>query len=611
MASALQGAMASAQLTTDAMAGVASMVTSTLNRATQERQLQSNIMEGMVRSAQNAKQMEIDEFFKGKDLELRSRQLEISNQYKGIDIGLENAKLLVDQRRVSVAEDQVRLAEEKIVEADKYKPWIKNLGQERALLGKSLEEDTRKLKDDEGRLLAEINGREASGANPAILGMGPVERIKDELNPNGKHAQLKLLQTEKARALEEKQRKLKDIDEELRHVTSGGEPGLYVPIPKPKTTSSINTSGENPDYQYETDPRDGYRYPSLLPKLPDSASDTAKAGLRMLDEEIAMLEGQTPSYEEMQPISKEEEQKEFTKKYDSKLLGAIYDKNTRIQDIPALIAELSPESKVKLEEDKIIRQSDFLYDYAESKSYLFNKKYESDSKASEQFSDDYIRSGGSPEEIILMERDARNKLSELFGEAIKPIATDEYRDENQRDLYIAQKYNEWVDSRITKQKEVIKADVGDGIKTGAVGQITPSGVILDSKNPKMNEFDQLKGQFAVDPTLNIEKKEKDKQLKFESEFKGFYTDKGEFNKKSFFNAARGTKLGSIITGFDASNTPISDDPYVSETPERELYNKISEMTDKEAKEYWMKYKNYIPKKISLPSFSGAFSNFGG
>jgi hypothetical protein len=203
------------------------------------------------------------------------------------------------------------------------------------------------------------------------------------------------------------------------------------------------------------------------------------------------------------------------------------------------------------------------------------------------------------------------KLINLRTEANSKAATNSEDTTFNVDSFVANGYNKWVSDRLIKQEAVAKADVSDGIKTGAAGEITPSGVILDSKNPKMNEFDQLKSQFAVDSTLNIEKKEKDKQLKFESEFKGFYTDKGEFNKKSFFNAARGTKLGSIITGFDASNTPISDDPYVSETPERELYNKISEMTDKEAKEYWMKYKNYIPKKISLPSFSGAFSNFGG
>jgi hypothetical protein len=585
--SALQGAIAAGELTMDAMNGVAAMVTSTFNRASQERQLQSNILEGMVRSAQDAKKMEIDSFFKGKELELRGEQLKLDSTYRNAQLGIDSAQLKIQSRKADMEEERIRLAEEKIVEADKYRPWIKNLGQERALLGKSLEEELRKAKDDQDRLLAEINGREASGANPAILGMSPVERIKDELNPNGKHAQLKLLQTEKARALEEKQRKLKDIDEELRHVTGGGEPGVYVPIPKPKTTSSINTSGENSEYLYQTDD-DGYTYPSLLPKLPNSASDDAKAALLLKDEEIAMLEGQVPSYDEMQPISKDEEAKEFTKKYDSKLLGAIYDKNTRIQDIPALIAELSPESKVKLEESKIIRQSEFLYDYAESKSYLFNKKYESDSKASEQFSDDYIRSGGAPEEIMLMERDARNKLAELFGEAVKPIAPDEYRDENQRDLYIAQKYNEWVDGRLTKQKEVIKDDASSGIKNGSI--IAPDGSLpgfrrIASTDAKDESLDDLLGKYTISSDGRINKEKEDKDIELYDQFsKGFIKTEGGFDRRTFAETAlQQPALLYAILGNDRINLESSEVGYSKKEVEdvtNANYKKLIEKTKK-------------------------------
>lgn len=622
MGSALQGAMASAQLTTDAMAGVARMVTSTLDRATKERQLQSNILEGMVRSAQNAKQMEIDSFFKGQELKLREKELSIDSQFKNIQLGMDNSRLTLAERQLELQEDKFRLEEEKIVEADKYKPYLKVLSEEAAMKDRELKAEERFLNEKEQSLITEIHGREKSGTNPEIRGMTTKQKLDDQDNPNGKIAELKKIQTERRKALEAKRIELDDINRERENVSQGNSPGVFRPLPKIKSTSSNNTSGDmemgirRTSFNTFDEPSNSYGGidgvgldPSLFPresypKLPKSASQKDKNAVAQIDAEMVMLEGQLPQDDYQNDLSPEDESKIIAKK-DQRYISSIFDPSVPLDEVPELIDALSPKGKADLEMKKGVYESGFLADYGASKSFDFSKPYNPDSKASEQMSEMYARSGGNPIELNLLKAEAETKLITLRSEANAKAAVNPDDTTFSVDTFVANGYNKWVSDRLVKQEEVAKDNASNGLKTGSI--IAPDGSLpgersIASTETKDESLDDLLGKYTVSADNRKIKEAEDKDIEIYDQFsKGFIKTSGGFDRRTFAETALQQPallyavLGNERINLESSEVGYSDKEVedVTNANYRKLIEKVNKLQAPDAFRMWKEASKFI------------------
>lgn len=528
--SALQGAIAATELNQRAMTGFASMVTSTLDRATREREIQSNILEGMVQSAQNARQMEIDTYFKGQQLKLREKELSIDSQLKNIQLGMDNSRLSIAERELELQEDKFRLEEQKVAEADKYKPYIRSLSEKRALLGRDLESEEKNIKQQEAALTAEIYGREKSGVNAAIKGMTTFQRLQDEKNPNGKIAQLKKLQGERVKALDSKRLEFDNISSEIQNVTIGNDPGRFIPLPA--TLPNKNTSLSERD-------GNGVIDPTLFPRLPSYAKDEDKAAVRMLNEEIDSLEGQLPQDNYQNDLSPEQQQK-IVDETDKEYIGYIFNPEVPVDEVREFQDALSPKGRINLEKMRGSYESGFLLDYGASKSYDYSKQYNPDSKASAQMSEMYSRSGGNPIELNLLKAEAETKLITLRSEANAKAAVNPDDTTFSVDTFVANGYNKWVSDRLIKKEEVAKADIGDGIKRGLTG-FDPNKYIKGvpkSESEQIKELDAIFSELdmSVESRKNIDsvKNTADKVVDFTNKF---ISAENGFNRVAFYNSA--------------------------------------------------------------------------
>ncbi len=539
MASALQGAIASAQLTTDAMAGLASMVTSTLNRATQERQLQSNIMEGIVRSAQNAKQMEIDSFFKEKELELRGEQLAIESAYKNAQLGIDNSRLRIYERQADIDERKVAYFENKQIEADKYKPYIAGLTNEANRLNDEITQKSKAYKAEEETLKLQLYGRAKSGDSPEIRGMTRFQRIQDEKNPNGKAARLKELQTKLYKDLDDKEVRRTQIEGEIRNVTVGGTPGAILPLPK---GFSFNKSDSSFDVNKNTSSRDGID-PSLFPS---GISDDEKAK-RVLEMEelnnLERLEGALPQDNFPDAITPEQEAKEIAKQ-DQEYISYIFDPETRLDEVQEFQQNLSPAGKIQLAKAQDNYAMAILRDYGMSKHFDPSKDYKNEDKAVEPLTERFVRAGGSLLEANALKFEAEQKLIDLRVIASSPtIAGDDtsVMDEVKANAFVAAEYSKWISSKFTEKQKAAELDISSGIKTGSI--ISSNGLLpgvrsIASTETKDESLDDLLKKYTVSSEARKSKEKESKDAELYDQFsRGFIKTEGGFDRRTFADTA--------------------------------------------------------------------------
>jgi hypothetical protein len=602
MGDATQAAIAAGQINMRAMDDLSSMVKFTLTNAANERKYQSDLMRDMVQSAQNFRAQEMDEFFKRKQLVLDEKKLNLDAQYKNIGYGLDVSRINIAQQEANTNEKRVNAIIEKQERAKVNKQLFDTLAKEVVDKENKYKQDKTNLDLEIESLESNIYGRKASASGPEIKGMDAFDLFKDKKDPAGRFNKLESLKKSYPKMLDEKQLEIERIRNEMRHISEGGDPGIFY---QPRTSASLPNSGSQTFTSNNTSVGGG---PGLLP-MPgwelsgDKHTQDEKAAQVLRNEEIGRLEGQLPQDIYQAPLSEDTEQKEKDE-YDRELLSQAFNPSVPVEVAKKFINELSPKAKADVDKVRSQTESTLLLNVGTVRGFDPTQPYDTEKNpAYAALSERIFRSGGTVDDIVRLQYESDAKLSEFYLAATEKVKGNESLDSDVgRKLETQKMYSEWVLSRNQEKVKAAENQVEAAIK---LGPLSKDSIVISSKDKNLGSFDDLKKSFAEDPSLILKKKEEERLLKLENEFKGFYEKDGTFNKKSFFNSAKGTKLGGMITGYSGMNTPISDDPYVSETPERELYNKISKMTDKEAKKYWMEYKNYKPSI----AFKGAFGNF--
>jgi hypothetical protein len=562
-------------------------------------------MHDMVQSAQTFRQQEMEEFFKTKELDLRGKQLQLDSTYKNSALDIDKAKLTIDQQNADTNQKRIDALVENQEKAKINKPLFDTLAKEAVDKENRYKQDKTNLDLEIESLESNIYGRRASASGPEIKGMGDFDLFMDKKDPAGKFNKLESLKKSYPKMLDEKQLEIERIRNEMIHISNGGDPGIFY---KPRNSESLPSSSSETFTGNNTSVGGG---PGLLP-MPvwelsgDKHTQDEKAAQVLRNEEIGRLEGQLPQDIYQAPLSEDTEQKEKDE-FDRELLSQAFNPKVSVEEAKKFINAMSPKARADVDKVRSQTESTLLLNVGTVRGFDPTQPYDTEKNpAYAALSERIFRSGGTVDDIVRLQYESDAKLSEFYLAATEKVKGNESLDSDVgRKMETQKMYSEWVLSRNQEKVKAAENQVEAAIK---LGPLSKDSIVISSKDKNLGSFDDIKKSFAEDPSLILKKKEEERLLKLENEFKGFYESDGTFNKKSFFNSAKGTKLGGMITGYSAMNTPISDDPYVSETPERELYNKISKMTDKEAKKYWMEYKNYKPS-IGLPSFKGAFGNF--
>ena len=602
MGDAVDAAIAAGQINMQAMESLNNTIKWSFENLAKERKYKSDLMHDMVQSAQTFRQQEMDEFFKTKDLDLRGKQLQLDSTYKNSALDIDKAKLTIDQQNADTNEKRVNAVIENQERAKVNKPLFDTLAKEVVDKENKYKQDKTNLDLEIESLESNIYGRRASASGPEIKGMGDFDLFMDKKDPAGKFNKLESLKKSYPKMLDEKQLEIERIRNEMIHISNGGDPGIFY---KPRNSASLPGSDSQTFTGNNTSVGGG---PGLLP-MPgwelsgDKHTQDEKAAQVLRNEEIGRLEGQLPQDIYQAPLSEDTEQKEKDE-FDRELLSQAFNPKVSVEEAKKFISELSPKARADVDKVRSQTESTLLLNVGTVRGFDPTQPYDTEKNpAYAALSERIFRSGGTVDDIVRLQYESDAKLSEFYLAATEKVKGNESLDSDVgRKMETQKMYSEWVLSRNQEKVKAAENQVEAAIK---LGPLSKDSIVISSKDKNLGSFDDIKKSFAEDPSLILKKKEEERLLKLENEFKGFYESDGTFNKKSFFNSARGTKLGGIITGYSSLNTPISDDPYVSETPERELYNKISKMTDKEAKKYWMEYKNYKPSI----AFKGAFGNF--
>jgi hypothetical protein len=633
MAGATQAAIAAAQINQNAMTDVSRMVSSSLDRAAKERAMQVDIMQNMVGAAQDFKKQEMDNFFKAKELDIRGRQLELEGKYKNIGYGLDEIKTRIAQQNADTEQKRVNAAIEQQNKGEANKDYLNVLGKEVVDKENKLKQDKAVYESEIESLTSKFYGRKESVKGPAMRGMSKLEQFKDKRDPNGIFNRLEKAKSAYPKALEEKQSEIERIRSEQKHIADGGTPGIYYPkinIPTPRPSN--NTSGSNYSDQsgsVGTENETTIPFDSSNPLLPsispppnpyrpdlEGLSDDDKAAVIQIDEELkaATMPPEEDRREEViepqifqAPMSEQEEQK-IKDDYDKDIFSQILSPGTPLEDVPAFINELSPKGKQEASKKLNLTKSSFLLNMGNVRGFDPHEKYDTEKNpAYKAFSERMFRLGASFEDLVILEDESNEKLMEFRIAATKALAGTENESDDAIRLSTQKMYRAWVFSRDEEVNKNITNNLENEVRTGS-GLGIPKPVIK-SKSGNLDDFENVKLSFKEDPSIRIKKDEEAKLASYEKEFEQFYNDKKQFNKAQFFNVAKGSRLSSIITGRDGSSMPISDDPYVSEAPERELYDKIKNMSQVEAKRYWMEYKNFKPKMVEiLPTLRKMFNS---
>ena len=602
MGDAVDAAIAAGQINMQAMESLNNTIKWSFENLAKERKYKSDLMHDMVQSAQTFRQQEMEEFFKTKELDLRGKQLQLDSTYKNSALDIDKAKLTIDQQNADTNEKRVNAVIENQERAKVNKPLFDTLAKEVVDKENKYKQDKTNLDLEIESLESNIYGRRASASGPEIKGMGDFDLFMDKKDPAGKFNKLESLKKSYPKMLDEKQLEIERIRNEMIHISNGGDPGIFY---KPRNSASLPGSDSQTFTGNNTSVGGG---PGLLP-MPgwelsgDKHTQDEKAAQVLRNEEIGRLEGQLPQDIYQAPLSEDTEQKEKDE-FDRELLSQAFNPKVSVEEAKKFINELSPKARADVDKVRSQTESTLLLNVGTVRGFDPTQPYDTEKNpAYAALSERIFRSGGTVDDIVRLQYESDAKLSEFYLAATEKVKGNESLDSDVgRKMETQKMYSEWVLSRNQEKVKAAENQVEAAIK---LGPLSKDSIVISSKDKNLGSFDDIKKSFAEDPSLILKKKEEERLLKLENEFKGFYESDGTFNKKSFFNSARGTKLGGIITGYSSLNTPISDDPYVSETPERELYNKISKMTDKEAKKYWMEYKNYKPSI----AFKGAFGNF--
>lgn len=586
MAGAAETAVANSRLNLSAVSELGGIVTSVFDRATKERQIQTDILQGMVLAEHNYQQQRVDEWYKGASLKLREKEIANENIYKNIQVGQASARLGLAERQLKLDEDKFALMEQKVNDAEKHKEYLNGLSDQSARLKNDINDENKAIEFESKSLQSQLNGSPKTATSPGSRGMNSYERWKDSQLPDGVQAKLRALTTTRYKALEEKRVKAEKLDLEYLNVSRGGTPGMVLPLP-PLTPSKNTTNPDNillPNAVWEAEGvtdddkaalrLDDERREGKLPV------DTYQNDMSIDDEDRAWFEAykarppkEEPYYEDVKKEWSNRHPENIIKAKDQEVLGIIFSPGTPIEEASLFYNELSPNGKLELLKSKNKSAVGILIDYGRAKSYDYTKKTPSENEESiKNLTNRFIRAGGNDLELTTFLGEAEEKLIDLRSEAMSNAELD---DESKIDKFVAKSYNEWASNKYKAEEEAIAKSQESDVMKGFGAIINPTGEVVPGfknvlANPSEKEKEAGYNSLLEKYTINTKLKERiDSQNNEEAlaeDFRKAFIDLGEKSKNPGFNNLKFAEFGmenegimNAVLGDDFENYFYSDD----------------------------------------------------
>ena len=602
MGDVVDAAIAAGKINMDAMDDLSSMIKFTLTNASNERKYRSDLMHDMVQSAQNFRQQEIDTFFKGKQLELNGKQLQLDSTYKDEALRIKGLELDIKQQNADTNQKRIDALVEKQEKAKVNKPLFDTLAKEVVDKENKYKQDKTNLDLEIESLESNIYGRKASASGPEIKGMDAFDLFKDKKDPAGRFNKLESLKKSYPKMLDEKQLEIERIRNEMRHISEGGDPGIFY---QPRNSASLPSSGSQTFTGNNTSVGGG---PGLLP-MPgwelsgDKHTDDEKAAQVLRNEEIGRLEGQLPQDIYQAPLSEDTEQKEKDE-YDRELLSQAFNPSVPVEIAKKFINELSPKARANVDKVRAQTETTLLLNIGNIRGFDPTIEYDFEkNKAYAALSEDIFRSGGTMDDIVTLQFDSNAKLREFFISASGKVKEVDGVDRKVGIQLETQKmYSEWVLSRNQEKVKAAENQVEAAIKLGVPGLNTSSHIkgLPKSEKDQLQELDSIFADLDTSPESrkNLDKAKNTASQVVDFTNKFISAEQG-FNRVAFYNSALDDqKLKGVlappdmseVTGFGYSDefgrTSEKEDKRRDNERNKIMLTKIKSLTPEQAFKLW-------------------------
>lgn len=486
-----------------------------VQQAAESRRQAANIWQGMVTTAQNAKELEINTYLKERELDLRGQQIAVDARLADVNIGLKQAGLALEERRVMVAEDGLNIQRQKMEEADKNKDYISmasKLGAAALSKGRleysAVDNRYKSLVDQKSKLTAAER-----------LTLGPT--IDKELSTL----------TEKRSLIEREIQKGEMYQLEALSVAKGAEPGFVISIPFSRPSNNTSTSnssmpagegGMDTSNPLFPEPDDSVRNQAnqylndlgvgSLPQSSNNTSTTSNGPDRLIGQQpvaeyyappsrlqggdINRLNSTEPAIDPFDPEFQASNnikpaKPTFTRDQIVGVLGTIEADKVELE-APQVIALADDETKAYLKGVRSEIEDDFLRTYGSMTNFDNANRPDDAIDYIKNTMLDYARNGGNQYGIAALQRQAKSAITNFRAELL--TAKDDsgkpkygFIDGKPGPEFIAAletKYNEWVTNRGQKVQESEQAQKENAVKTG----ILPNGALnLDMASKAFDE----------------------------------------------------------------------------------------------------------------------------
>lgn len=476
-----------------------------IQQSADARKTAADIWQGVASTAQRAKEMEINSYFKERELELRSKQLDVESRLTDRRIAAQEYGLQLEGDRNNIARDRLNYDMQRQQDAEKYKGYASAASKAGASI---LSKGRLDYAATDGRIKFLEDRRSKLTAAEKLLRGPDIDRELGEL-------------VTKRSTIEADLQRGELYQQEAMMVTAGAEPGSVISLPGFKFDSN-NTSptGQRPSPNSGINPalpgESGGMSSALFPSIDGPTANAANSALQELGIEGAVapsgpdrLIGQehvgtyySPpsrlSQGEMNRVNSQETEVDpfdpewrasnntstpsaptFTRNQIIGTLNSIPDdaKDYEYQ-VAQVISLADPETKAFIGQQRSIIETDFLLNIGSLTNYSNIGQPEDATKAIQNSMSEYRRFGGDQMNISALQREARSAITNIRTDLLAETMSETdntlkyyYQPESRSysgdfDRTVAAKYNEWVMNRGKEVQQSQEASKSDAIKTG-------------------------------------------------------------------------------------------------------------------------------------------------
>lgn len=471
-----------------------------IQQSADARKTAADIWQGVASTAQRAKEMEINSYFKERELELRSKQLDVESRLTDRRIAAQEYGLQLEGDRNNIARDRLNYDMQRQQDAEKYKGYASAASKAGASI---LSKGRLDYAATDGRIKFLEDRRSKLTAAEKLLRGPEIDRELSEL-------------VTKRSTIEADLQRGELYQKEAMMVTAGAEPGSVISLPGFKFDSNNTSqrpspnSGINPALPGEA----GGMSSALFPSIDGPTANAANSALQELGIEGSVapsgpdrLIGQEPvgtyysppsrlSQGEMNRVNSQETEVDpfdpewqasnntstpatptFTR---NQIIGTLNSIPNDAKDYEYQVAQVislaDPETKAFIGQQRSIIETDFLLNIGSLTNYSNIGQPEDATKAIENSMSEYRRFGGDQMNISALQREARSAITNIRTDLLAQ------KDQDGNSLYyfqpesrsysgdfdrtVAAKYNEWVMNRGKEVQQSEEASKSDAIKTG-------------------------------------------------------------------------------------------------------------------------------------------------